>query len=280
MPKLSAAASDVQTRRVDQRRQCNPRRERAARITSVRLRQENQQQTAAPTVGATYAAVHSAFGGDPMNQSRLLDQYTRRLHRTAFAILRNKEDAEDAVQDALCRALVKLDTFQGRSAFSTWLTSIVKNSSLMTLRQKRARPESSLDELLDGQVESWTCTPVDARPNPEQICAANEIGTLVERRFSQLSSALRTALRLRVTNGRSTAELSQSLGISVAAFKSRICRARREFAGDLRLDQKYERRVRTCSGTRGRRSSWNRCNREGWGHIATRMGDEKPRRKE
>ena len=62
-----------------------------------------------------------------------------RLQRTALAILRNKEDAEDAVQDALCRAYIRLQSFQGKSSLSTWLTRIVINSALMIRRRRNGR---------------------------------------------------------------------------------------------------------------------------------------------
>jgi RNA polymerase sigma-70 factor (ECF subfamily) len=181
-----------------------------------------------------YIVVQQAIAGNADCQASLFSQYTARLYRAAFAVLRNKEDAEDAVQDGLYKAFANLHSFQGRSSLSTWLTSIVKNAALMSLRRKKSRPEASLDELLEAQSEVLTHTAVDARPNPEQTCAAGEIRALVEKEMRQLSPALRTALQLRVTRALSTSELSETLGISTAALKSRISRARRQIAGELR----------------------------------------------
>ena len=71
-----------------------------------------------------------------------------RLYRTAYAIVRNKEDAEDAVQNSLCNAFINLRSFKGQSAFSTWLTRIVINSALMIRRRRTAHVQTSLDEMM------------------------------------------------------------------------------------------------------------------------------------
>jgi RNA polymerase sigma-70 factor, ECF subfamily len=81
--------------------------------------------------------IQQAIAGDSEAQTRLFETYTPRLHRIAFNVLRNNEDAEDAVQDGWCRAYSKLHTFAGRSSFSTWLTRIVINSALLIRRKNR-----------------------------------------------------------------------------------------------------------------------------------------------
>jgi RNA polymerase sigma factor (sigma-70 family) len=211
------------------------RRERRDRIASRAAQQEHGENLLVlPEFSKDWGLVQRAIAGDTNSQESLFAPYTSRLHRIAFAVLRNKEDAEDAVQDGLCKAFASLRSFQGRSSLSTWLTSIVKNAALMALRRKKSRPEASLDELLEAQSEVLTHTAVDARPNPEQICAATEIRALVDKELRQLSPALQIALRLRITKAHSTAELGNSLGISAAAFKSRISRARRQIAFEMR----------------------------------------------
>src|SRR5271165_3527038 len=128
-----------------------------------------------------WALVQGALAGDSDSLDRLFAAHTAKLYRTAFAMLRNKEDAEDAVQDALCSAYTKLRSFQGRSSFLTWLTRIVINSAHMNRRRKGARPEASLDEILDSQ-EGWvTHKIVDLRPDPEKICSVIEIDALVKK---------------------------------------------------------------------------------------------------
>lgn len=234
MATLPVNAFNVRPRHVD--RQLRGRlRERRERIAPRPVQEAAHEiHVVQPEFSKDFALVQQAMAGDAESQERLFAPYTTRLYRTAFAVLRNKEDAEDAVQDGLCKAYASLASFQGRSSLSTWLTSIVKNAALMSLRKKKCRPEASLDELLEGESETLTHTAVDVRPNPEQTCAATEIRVLIEKELHHLSPALRIALRLRTTKALSTAELGRVLGISAAAFKSRISRARRQIAYQLR----------------------------------------------
>jgi RNA polymerase sigma-70 factor (ECF subfamily) len=235
MATLAAASFSVRQRHVDEGLSVRPRRERRESIASRTSPQESHENLfVLPQFSKDWVLVQRAIGGDPDTRESLFAPYTSRLHGTAFAILRNKEDAEDALQDALCKAFASLGSFQGRASLSTWLTSIVRNEALMALRKKRSRPEASLDESPEGQSDALACVPVDERPDPEQTCAAGEIRALIEKELRRLSPALQSALRLRITKGHSMAELGHSLGISAAAFKSRVSRARRQLADELR----------------------------------------------
>lgn len=164
----------------------------------------------------------------------LFARHRNRLYRTALAVLHKKEDAEDAVQNGLLQAYTSLRSFQGRSSFSTWLTRIVINSALMTRRKNSARPEASLEEILDSQPLRLARRVVDARPDPERACAAIEANALLEAHVRQLPSSLQAAFRLRAVNGLSARELSQVLGIRVSACKARFSRARRKLQGGLK----------------------------------------------
>jgi RNA polymerase sigma-70 factor (ECF subfamily) len=148
-------------------------------------------------------------------------------------VLHNKEDAEDALQDGMCRAYTSLRSFQGRSSFSTWLTRIVVNSALMTRRRKSAHPEVSLEEILDSHAERLPQGFVDAPSDPEKICTAIEVNALVEEHARQLSPLLEAAFRLRAINGLSVTESSQALGVPANTFKSRFLRAQRKLACGL-----------------------------------------------
>jgi RNA polymerase sigma-70 factor (ECF subfamily) len=185
-------------------------------------------------ISEEWSLIQQAIGGDSRAQKQIFTCYTAKLHRTAFAILRNREDAEDAVQEGLCKAYRKLRSFEGRSSLSTWLTRIVINSALMIRRRKNSRPEASLDEILNGQPERLLHRIVDKRPNPEQICTATETYGLLEKRVRQLSPGLRASIELCDLGGLSPADSIQALGIHKSAFKSRIFRARQKLADGLR----------------------------------------------
>lgn len=207
------------------------RRGRRRRIGSSAARQLTSHDTVPlRDTGNDGAVVQQAIAGNAFAQERLFAHHSDRLYRTAFSVLRNKEDAEDAVQDGLCKAYTSPCSFQGRSSFSTWLTRIVINSALMTRRRRTGRPEASLDEILESQPRKL---PVDARPDPEKICAAIEVNALLERHALQLTPRLRAALRVNARSGLSCQEAGQALGIAANAFKSRLARARQKLADAL-----------------------------------------------
>jgi RNA polymerase sigma-70 factor, ECF subfamily len=156
------------------------------------------------------------------------------LYRVALKVLRNKEDAEDAVQNGLCSAYIKLRCFQGESSFSTWLTRIVINSALMIRRKQKRRPETSLDDMLDNQPERTHHEIVHIGLNPEQICASSEAVALMKEQVCDLPPRLRLTFQLCDLEGFSTAEVIQILGLRHGSLKSRLCRARKKIANGLR----------------------------------------------
>ena len=192
------------------------------------------RNTESPAAHGEWALVQRAIDGNSDAHDELFVRHTDTLRRIAFRILRNREDAEDAVQDGLCKAYTRLGSFEGRSSFRTWLTRIVINSALMIRRRKNARPEASLDEVFPDTAERPRYEIIAAGPSPEEFCAASEIRVLVEKQLRQLPSALQTALQLYDLDGRSAAESMQALGIHSGAFKSRVSRARQRVANGLR----------------------------------------------
>jgi RNA polymerase sigma-70 factor (ECF subfamily) len=181
-----------------------------------------------------WAVVRRAIAGDTDAQESLFARHTDKLYRTAFAVLHNKEDAEDALQDGFCRAYTSLCSFQGRSSFSSWLTRIIINSALMTLRRRRAHSETSLDEILESQAGHFPYGVVDPRLDPERLCVAIEIEALIAKHVRRLPRALRQAFRLGAIHRLSDIESRHALNIPVSTFKSRKHRARLKLACGLR----------------------------------------------
>lgn len=199
--------------------------------------------SAANARSTEWAIVQKAIAGDTEAQERLFARHRPRLYKTAVALMRNKEDAEDAVQDGLCKAYTNLRSFQGRSSFYTWLTSIVINSALMTRRRRRAHPEASLDDMLESYSAPPSCVAADAQSNPETVCSERQLNELLDKQLLQLRPSLNVAFRLRMMHGFSLRESSQALGISVSAVKARLFWARRMLARglqrSLRLGQRH-----------------------------------------
>jgi len=211
-------------------------RERARRRTELppKVSARSGRAIASSPAAEEWRLIQRALAGDPDALSPVFIRHSSKLFRAAFSLLRNKQDAEDALQEGLINAYIHLKSFQRRSLFSTWLTRIVINTALMALRRKRARPETPLDERQDGESDDWPAWVVDFRPNPEQVCAAMEAKQIVESHVEQLSSCLRSAFRLREMEGLSTKEARKVLGLTENVVKSRVFRARGELMKSLR----------------------------------------------
>jgi len=170
--------------------------------------------------------VQRAIANDAAAQDQLYKMSAAKLYRSAFAVLRNREDAEDAVQDCWLRAYTNLKSFQGRSSFSTWLTRIVINSALMILRKKRSEREAADQDLDDLEKDSLNLQLFDCLPNPEQICAEKERKILLNAAIANLQPRLRKAVRMGQLQERSLKETAGVLGVSLGAVKAQLFHAR------------------------------------------------------
>jgi RNA polymerase sigma-70 factor (ECF subfamily) len=144
----------------------------------------------------------------------------------AYSILRNKADAEDAVQDAVLSAYVHLGNFEGRSAFTTWFTRIVLNAALMILRKRTNSRIDPVPESSTGDEVSWTERVPTSQPDPEMICAEEETFQLIDVLLAKMSPVLRQAFTMAYYDELSCVEAGALLGVSTGTFKSRVFRAR------------------------------------------------------
>ena len=169
--------------------------------------------------------VAAAKSGDHPAFVELWTRHSKTAFNMVYRITRNQDDAEDVVQDAWMKAYVHLNTFDGRSKFSTWLTRIAINSALMILRRKRARPETSM-EITDGETwQHWEIA--DQTKNIEELYARHERVERLRRAICCLQPRLRNVVEIHQSNDRSIKEIADLAGISVAATKARLFRARK-----------------------------------------------------
>jgi RNA polymerase sigma factor (sigma-70 family) len=155
----------------------------------------------------------------------LCTRSAKRAFSTIYSVTKNREDAEDALQDSMLRAFQHLRQFDGRSSFATWFTRIGINSALMILRKKRIRPETPMD--VTAEVESWRHWQISGHAtDPEKHYAACERSRHLRRAIGQLPSSLRFAIEQGQMKGHSTKQIADHMGISVPATKSRLARAR------------------------------------------------------
>jgi RNA polymerase sigma-70 factor (ECF subfamily) len=154
--------------------------------------------------------------------------YCARLLVVARRILRNEEDANDAVQDAFLSAFKGIGNFQGQARLGTWLHRIVVNAALARLRNLQRHPERSIEDLLPhfGEGEHQVEPPVPWKATSETLLQQQEARELVRRAICQLPESYRTVLLLRDIEELSTEETAQLLGTSPGVVKTRLHRAR------------------------------------------------------
>lgn len=170
--------------------------------------------------------VEAARSGHYHSFGELYARHAQKIFRATLRITRNREDAEDALQDCFLSALVHLGSFDGRSSFSTWLTRIAINSALMKLRKIRTCPEISLDGPADAGRDFAPYEAADPRPNPEQQLLRQQRERIVAGAVGDLVPALRQVIDIRRQQEFSIKETARTLRISVPAAKSRIYRAK------------------------------------------------------
>lgn len=173
--------------------------------------------------------VARAKAGDYAAFEELVNRHERHAYWTALNILRQREDAEDAVQTAFLKALEHLDGFREEASFRTWLGRIVANTALKALRKRKGLDTVSLEaattEREDGVVPHPEYLAV-WRGTPEELAENAELRELTDAAVADLSEPHRLVFILRDVEGLNVAETAEALGISKANVKVRLLRAR------------------------------------------------------
>ncbi|MGC8550278.1 MAG: RNA polymerase sigma factor [Acidobacteriaceae bacterium] len=158
--------------------------------------------------------------------SELYRRNSLRLFKVIYAITRNREDAEDALQDSFLRAFSRLNQFDGRSSFSTWFTRIGINSAIMLLRKKRRCHADSMDSSQD-ESETWNSLAfADSSLDPEQVAAAREGARHLKNAVRRLPHRLRNVVEVQMQGDLSMQELADEVGATIYSVKSYLHRAR------------------------------------------------------
>jgi RNA polymerase sigma-70 factor (ECF subfamily) len=152
----------------------------------------------------------------------------------AHTILRNREDAEDAVQDAFLSGYLHLPSFEGRSALTTWFTRIVVNAALMLRRKRKSAWTNSQPESGTWDDAGWKQEIPTSEANPEVVCAEREALQFIGEALEKMKPALRQAFTMTYCDEMSGPEARALLGVSTATFKSRLVRARRQLLNRVR----------------------------------------------
>ena len=242
----------------------------------VQALNEHSRQTggdsagAGPIVDPDAVLVERARGGDRDALGELLTGHESMLFAVCLRTLGDRETARDITQDALVRAIQSLDSFDGRSRFSTWLTRIAINACLSHLRKQRLRKHTSLDAPVgrgaggggrgdsSGSSGQGIAQTLPGRePEPGSRIEKEETLECLDRAMARIDPDQRVLLSLRDVRGLDYARIADALGVPVGTVKSRLFRARaalREAMEEVQSEGASERRSPSVSPERGRRA--------------------------
>ena len=172
--------------------------------------------------------VKNLQAGEVDSFEQLANLYQKKIYALSFNLTRNAMDSEDVTQEVLLTLFKKIHTFQGRSAFSSWVYRITLNATYMKLRSRKKEQSISIEELLPSfngsgfqqeKIQDWS-------ENTESLLFDNEVRETIQKAVNLLPDKEKIVFLLRDVEGLSTENVSEILELSVPAVKSRLHRAR------------------------------------------------------
>ena len=177
--------------------------------------------------------VAAAKRGDEKAFETLVRRHRPRILALALRYTRVREDAEDVVQQALQKAFIYLNSFEGKSSFSTWITRIAINEALMWLRRARALREVSVDNL-SSEDETVPALEIPDRNPPEAEYLQREGLQILFTAIGELRPVMRTAIELRELGELSNRETARRMDLSLSTVKARVFQGRKKLRETLR----------------------------------------------
>ena len=188
--------------------------------------------------------VVAAKKGDEKAFETLVRRHRPTIFALALRYTRVREDAEDVVQQALQKTFIYLNSFEGKSSFSTWVTRIAINEALMWLRRARALREVSVHNLSSKDETVPALEIPDLRPDPEAEYLQREGLQILFAAIGELRPGMRTAIELRELGELTNRETARRMGLSLGAVKARVFQGRKKLGETLR---RYRRSPRMSS---------------------------------
>jgi RNA polymerase sigma-70 factor (ECF subfamily) len=170
--------------------------------------------------------------GDQAAFDELMRRHQVSAMKVAISIVRDRHDAEDEVQNAFWKAYEHINQFQRDAKFSTWLTRIVVNQCLMRLRRARRARFAYIDDAESDDIRAVDLK--DLGLSPESQLGLSEVAAVLQLEIKRTPPLLRNVFLLRDVENKPMPEVAARLGISVAAAKSRLLRARAELRSRMR----------------------------------------------
>jgi RNA polymerase sigma-70 factor (ECF subfamily) len=184
------------------------------------------------------ALVACIRAGDAVATRLVISRNNQRLFRAAWGILKDRAEAEEAVQDAYLKAFTALAGFRGDAALSTWLTRIAVNEAL-SRRRAAARRQRNLDDCGVASLETYReafMRGSSTGQSPDEALSRRQMAGLLEGAIARLPDDFRLVFVLREVEQLSIAETALALGVQEATVKTRLHRAKKRLRGDLQAD--------------------------------------------
>lgn len=182
----------------------------------------NPAPDAEPLDDLEAALIERARRGERQAFDRLVERHLERTWRVVWGIVRQREDAEDVVQEVFLAAWRSFGSYRGEARFSTWLHRIAVTRSLNHLDRAAERVRRASDPVEASDDARWT----DPAPSPLQELAATELSQRLTRCLEKLPGAWRAVISLRDAEELSYESIAEALGIALGTVRSRLARAR------------------------------------------------------
>jgi RNA polymerase sigma-70 factor, ECF subfamily len=170
-----------------------------------------------------YALIRSVLAGEKDAYGVLVARHSQSVFRIAFRITENDADADEVVQEAFLRGYRKLQDFDARSSFATWIYRIAMNCALDVLKKRKSQAVVSIAEDYDSELA--TVQVADRSAGPDRLLLSREIETRRHAAMERLTPTERVAFVMRHMEQRSTEEIAEALGIAPNSAKNAIFRA-------------------------------------------------------
>lgn len=164
--------------------------------------------------------------GCTMSYEELINRYETKVHNLAMRLTRNSEDAEEVLQDVFVTVYRKIDGFEGKAKFSSWLYRITVNAAFMKLRKRKQDQSVSLDDMLPHLQNKAISQKNAFGAHSDALALNNEIRIALESAIQKLPDDYRAVFVLRDIDGLSNKEVGEILTLSIPAVKSRLHRSR------------------------------------------------------
>lgn len=173
--------------------------------------------------------IKRAIEGDNDAFESLMSAYERKVYALCLRMMGNRQDGEDAAQEAMVRIWQKLPQYRGEAAFSTWVYRVTASACTDAIRKRSLRAQPSLEAMREEGFE-----PQDGAPTPQQAVESAERREAMQRAIDGVPEQMRSVFLLRDVHGLSVEETARALNVSSGTVKSRLSRAREKIAAALR----------------------------------------------